>query len=212
MPLTPQITLTAKLQDVTGTAAGTETSPAILRIALCGFGLTLPCIPGTSNVVQVGPEDFYDTGAGISVTLWGNDVILPLSQTYYAITLLDNDGNILQCGAYQFVGTLTIDLSNAPQIYPVPPISPNLIPVFTNPPGAALQTIDGSITIDGNLIVTGSIGGGGLVIVPIVAGVAQFSGTSGTSQSLTLTQNVTSTAANFGAGAAILILVKQNGI
>jgi hypothetical protein len=206
---TPQITLTAKLQDVTGAAAGTATSPAVLRIALCGFGLTLPCIQGTSNLVKVGPEDFYDTGSGINEVLWGNDQIFP-SGTYYAITLLDSDGNILQCGAYQFVGVLTIDLSNAPQIYPIPPMSPNLVPVFTNPPGQALQTILGSITIDGNLIVTGSINGGGLVIVPIVAGVAEFDGTHGTSQSLTLTEDVTSTAANFTAGAAILTLVKQD--
>jgi hypothetical protein len=209
MPLTPQITLTATLQDVSGTAAGTTASPAVLRVALCGFGLTLPCIQGTSNVVQVGPEDFYDEGSGLSIKLWGNDVLFPAS-TYYAITLLDGDGNILQCGAYRFVGTLTIDLSNAPQIYPSAPTSPNLIPVVTNPPGGALQTINGSITIDGNLIVTGSINGGGLVIVPIVAGVAEFDGTRGTSQSLTLTEDVTSTAANFTAGAAILTLVKQD--
>lgn len=117
MPLTPQITLTATLQDVSGNAAGTTASPAVLRIALCGFGLTLPCIVGTSNIAQPGPEDFYDTGSGISIKLWGNDVINPLG-TYYAITLLDGDGNILQTGTYQFTGTQTIDLSSAPQIVP----------------------------------------------------------------------------------------------
>lgn len=117
MPLTPQITLTATLQDVSGVAAGTTASPAILRIALCGFGLTLPCIVGTSNIVRVGPEDFPDDGTGLSIKLWGNDVINPLG-TYYAITLLDGDGNILQTGAYQFTGTQTIDLSSAPQIVP----------------------------------------------------------------------------------------------
>ena len=209
MATTPQITLTAKLQDVSGNTAGTTASPAVMRVALCGFGLTLPCIQGTSNIAQPGPEDFFDDGTGISIELWGNDQIFP-SGTYYAITLLDGDGNILQCGAYQFVGAETIDLSEAPQIYPIGPMSPNLIPVFTNPPGAALQTIDGSITIDGNLTVTGTISGGGLVIVPIVAGVAEFDGTHGSSQSLTLTEDVTSTADNFAAGAAILILVKQD--
>jgi hypothetical protein len=115
--LTPQITLTATLQDVSGDAAGTTASPAVLRIALCGFGLVLPCIVGTSNLARVGPEDFYDTGSGIDIKLWGNDVINPLG-TYYAITILDGDGNILQCGSYQFTGTQTIDLSSAPQIVP----------------------------------------------------------------------------------------------
>lgn len=209
MPLTPQITLTATLQDVSGTVAGTTASPAVLRVALCAFGLTLPCIPGTSNVVLVGPEDFYDDGTGISTKLWGNDVIFP-ANTYYAITLLDGDGNILQCGAYRFIGAQTIDLSNAPQIYPTPPTPAPGIPVLTNPPGAALQTIDGSITIIGNLIVTGSFSFGGLYIVPIVAGVAEFNGATGTSQSLTLTQNVTSTAQNFPAGPTIMTLIKQD--
>lgn len=117
-PLTPQITLTATLQDISGDEAGSVANPAILRIALAGFGLVLPCIPGTSNLVRVGPQDFEDDGSGqISVKLWGNDVINPLG-TYYAITLLDGDGNILQTGAYQFTGSETIDLSSAPQIVP----------------------------------------------------------------------------------------------
>lgn len=176
MPLTPQITLTAKLQDVTGAAAGNTASPAVLRIALAGFGLVVPCVPATSNLVRVGPEDFYDTGSGVSVTLWGNDVINPAG-TYYAITLLDGDGNILQCGAYQFIGTATIDLSSAAQIFPNPPIPPNR---------------------------------GGIYIVPIIGGIAYFNGQGGKGQSLTLTQNVTSNAANFVAGSSILTLVKQD--
>jgi hypothetical protein len=117
MPLTPQITLTANLQDIAGATAGSTASPAVLRIALAGFGLVLPCIVGTSNIVRSGPEDFYDIGTGVTTTLWGNDVINPLG-TYYAITLLDGDGNILQTGAYQFTGTQQIDLSSAPQIVP----------------------------------------------------------------------------------------------
>jgi hypothetical protein len=115
MPLTPQITLTAKLQDISGNTAGSAASPAILRIALAGFGLTLPCIPGTSSIAQVGPEDYEDTGIGATAKLWGNDVISPPG-TYYAITLLDGEGNIVQSGRYRFTGTQTIDLSQAPQL------------------------------------------------------------------------------------------------
>lgn len=117
MPLTPQITLNAKLQDISGVSAGTTANPAIMRIALAGFGLTLPCIVGTSSLVRVGPKDYLDTGSGATATLWGNDVISPAG-TYYAITLLDGDGNILQCGAYRFSGTETVDLSDVPQIAP----------------------------------------------------------------------------------------------
>jgi hypothetical protein len=124
---TPQITLTANLQDITGNHAGSTANPAVLRIALAAFGLTLPCIPGTSNVAQSGPEDFYDTGSGISVQLWGNDVLQPAG-TYYAITILDGEGNIVQTGAYRFTGSGTIDLSNATQITPTPPAPP--VPVL----------------------------------------------------------------------------------
>jgi hypothetical protein len=194
MPITPQITLTATLQDICGNDAGSTANPAVLRIALAGFGLTLPCIPGTSNVAQSGPEDFYDSGAGISVKLWGNDVLNPNS-TYYAITVLDGEGNIVQTGAYKFTGTQTIDLSEAQQIYPVPPAPPGLIPVYTNPPSQALQTIDGSITIDGNLIVTGSINFGFSFIEVPDDGVVNLPCNEGSNFAIALTQNVT--AVNF---------------
>jgi hypothetical protein len=213
MALTPKITLTATLQDISGDEAGSTASPAILRIALAGFGLTLPCIPGTSNIVQAGPQDFEDDGSGqISVMLWGNDVINPAG-TYYAITLLDGDGNILQTGAYQFTGTQTIDLSNATQIYPTPPVSPNLIPVYTDPPNQATQSIDGSIVIDGNLTVTGSfdfgysvidlnIGGGGAVNVDLRAGSVFY---------LLLTENVTINLNNPQPGQTLTFMIEQNG-
>lgn len=129
-PLTPQITLEATLQDISGNTAGTPANPAKMRIALAGFGLTLPCIVGTSSLVRVGPKDYLDTGAGATAELWGNDVITPAG-TYYAITLLDGDGNILQCGAYRFSGTATIDLSDAEQIIPgAAPIGVYVVPII----------------------------------------------------------------------------------
>jgi hypothetical protein len=213
MALTPQITLTATLLDLSGSQAGSTSNPAILRVALAGFGLTLPCVPGTANLALIGPEDYPDNGSGqITVELWGNDVINP-STTYYAITLLDGNGNIVQTGAYKFTGTQTIDLSNAPQIYPTPPISPTLTPVYTDPPGAATQSIDGSIIIDGNLTVTGSfnfgfsvvdltIGGGGSVVVNLQAGSIFY---------LLLTENVTITLDNPQPGQSPVFFIQQNG-
>jgi hypothetical protein len=115
--LTPQITLTAKLDDLAGAVAGSAANPAKLLIALCGFGLSLPRIVGTANLAKIGPYQLPDTGAGISVLLWGNDVISP-ADTFYTITVLDGEGNVVQCGAYRFTGAETIDLSNAIQITP----------------------------------------------------------------------------------------------
>jgi hypothetical protein len=175
MPLTPQITLTATLQDVSGAAAGTTASPAVVRIALCGFGLTLPCIVGTSNLAQVGPEDFLDDGTGVSTKLWGNDVITPAG-TYYAITLLDGDGNILQCGMYQFTGTQTIDLSTAPQIVVPPPL----------PPPATLQYLPCSGAVPGTVYVSP-----GVVIAVVYNGILQRLGTDYTVSGVVITLTFT---------------------
>lgn len=123
MALTPQIVLTATLLDYSGVDIGTSAKPAYLRIALRGFGQTLPCIPGTGNLAKVSswPGDIPFIGAQITVHLWGNDVIFPAS-TYYAISLLDANKNVVQSGVYVFNGQQNIDLSSAPQIEPPAPV------------------------------------------------------------------------------------------
>ena len=56
---TPNITLTATLDDLTGAAAGSTANPAKLRIMLCGFNPDLPRITGTTMLARVGPFTFY---------------------------------------------------------------------------------------------------------------------------------------------------------
>ena len=119
MPLTPTVVLTATLQDFTGSLVGSAGNPARLRIALCGYGAAVPRIAGTATICKPGPMDIVSATGGISIALWGNDVITP-SGTYYSITVLDGDENIVQCGMYQFTGTLTIDLSQATPIVQPP--------------------------------------------------------------------------------------------
>lgn len=121
---TPQITLTATLLDFSGVAIGSATNPATLRIALCGYGQTLPKVAGVGNIAKVAswPSDILFEGTVISVPLWGNDVISP-SGTYYEIAVIDTLGNVVQSGIYEFTGTQTIDLSNATQI-----TQPSLLP------------------------------------------------------------------------------------
>jgi hypothetical protein len=122
---TPHITLTATLLDYSGNTIGTPLQPAWLRIALCGFGATLPVVAGTGNLTKISSwqVDIPFTGTLLSTPLWGNDQIFPAG-TYYAISVLDTQKNVLQTGIYQFTGTQTIDLSNAAQIVqpPVPQI------------------------------------------------------------------------------------------
>lgn len=115
---TPNTTLTAKLDDLTGVSAGSIANPAKLRITLCGFGPVLPLIAGTAMLARTGPFALYSTdSSGITTSLWGNDQITP-SGTFYSIEILDGQDNVVQCGAYQFIGGGTFDLSNAAQIVP----------------------------------------------------------------------------------------------
>jgi hypothetical protein len=149
VPATPNITLTATLDDILGAAAGSTANPAKLRIALCGYGPVLPRIAGTAMLARIGPFDLQAASSSpISTPLWGNDQITPAG-TYYTIEVLDGLGNIVQAGAYQFTGAGTIDLSNAAQILPGQPAGiPELdyLPCTGTVPGTA-YTAPGTVVM-----------------------------------------------------------------
>jgi hypothetical protein len=114
----PAITLTANAQDFTGASVGSAGGPSKLAITLCGFGALLPRIPGTSVLFRPGPIYIESANGAFSTPLWGNDVITP-NGTYYTIALLDAQGNVVQCGAYQLTGGGTFDLSQlTPMSFP----------------------------------------------------------------------------------------------
>lgn len=96
-------------------------SPAYVEIALYGYGPILPRIPGTAMLGKVGPltQRLPYLGTPLNVTLWGNDVIYPAG-TGYVISVLDDELNVLQTGAYVFTGTIGpgADLSTLPQTFP----------------------------------------------------------------------------------------------
>ena len=117
MGATPNITLTATLQDLMGEAVGSTANPAKLSIALCGFGPLLPCVIGAAMIARPGPVYIESTDGTISFSLWGNDQITPTG-TYYSVAVLDGQGNVVQCGAYQFTGSGSQDLSDAVPIVP----------------------------------------------------------------------------------------------
>ena len=155
----PQITLTATLQD----ASGNIDVGAFLRITLAGFGGLVPRVNGTSLLSRAS-QKVRQGGSAIAVPIYGNDVIAPgPNLTFYCIEVFDSKNNIVQSGNYQLSGNGTLDLSTLNQYFPPPPPILGQSPVFTNPPGSSLQTINGSITIVGNLIVTGTINGGSVL-------------------------------------------------
>jgi hypothetical protein len=121
----PGFTLTATLQTITGGAAGTTTYPAKLIIVLCGFGLAIPGVTGTSTIAQRKYVLLVSSSGQASQLLWGNDQITP-AQTFYSITVVDGAGNILQTGNYELVGSGG-DLSTLTPIVPyVPPVPSSL--------------------------------------------------------------------------------------
>lgn len=149
MPATPNITLTATLQDITGAAVGSAANPVKLCIALCGFGAQLPRIGGTSMLARVGPMYLESaTGVFTAVKLWGNDAITPAG-TYYTISLIDGQGDVVQCAAYQLAGSGSFDLSNLVSIFPAVPIpSTGYIFVPSSTPVFNAGGWGGSVTFD----------------------------------------------------------------
>jgi hypothetical protein len=76
----------------------------------------MPKISGTSMLAQIQKKII---GASISTPIYGNDAISP-SGTYYAISVVDSQNNVVQSGMYQFTGSGTQDLSSATQLLAQP--------------------------------------------------------------------------------------------
>lgn len=121
----PAITLTVNMLALTGASAGSISDQARVSIDLCNFGLYVPQIPGFGTLTKINQVKYSDGTAVLSMPLWGNDVITP-SGNYYAITVYDGDGNVVQSGAYVITGSGTFDLSSLTQMFPTPevPIPP----------------------------------------------------------------------------------------
>lgn len=204
MPASPQITVTGTLLDLFGSLV----NDGVLVIQLCGYG-AVPRVSGTALVARTAPLE-VDCPLGVfSFQLWGNDVITPAG-TFYTIAVKDDNGNIVQMNAYQFTGAGTFDLSTLAPYDPPSPSIANLNPVLLNPTG--LQTIAGSITIQGNLTVTGLINGANPYITVAFSATPVFDCATGTTFDMTLTGNVTSsTAINLTAGQQITFMIVQDG-
>lgn len=146
---TPQITLTANLLDYSGVQIGTAARPAYLRVQLCGFGQSLPRVAGTGMLARVAsnPQDIPYTGAQISVKLFGNDAITPAG-TFYAISVLDSNQNVIQAGPYLLNGSGTFDLSSLPPVLLPGQVSQTISATFAAVPSIAQATgtVDGTNT------------------------------------------------------------------
>jgi hypothetical protein len=138
MTMTPAITLTATLQDIFGGVQGATGYPSRICITLAGYGQVLPRIIGTSMLARVGPTYLTSSTGSFSTLLYGNDVISP-GGTYYAIEILDEDGNVVQSDGYEITGSGTQDLSD---------LNPILNPGSSTPSGYILvPSLSGALAI-----------------------------------------------------------------
>lgn len=117
------ITLTGTLQTITGGA----TTQGYVAVMLCGFGGQVPTIPGSAVLAEISPAPVAANANGaVSLTLYGNDKIAPAG-TYYTLTVMDSNEDIVQVNAYQIVGSdRSLDISSLlpfdPTGLPAPPL------------------------------------------------------------------------------------------
>lgn len=206
---TPSITLTATLEDILGSAD----PQAYLRITLCGLYGFVPRIAGTAIVAKIQQLVYQNIDTGIwSAALWGNDALTPTG-SFYCIEVIDGNGNIAQSGNYLIVGSGSQDLSGMTQYFPPPPIEPPFLPVLQNPQGGdgTTQVIDSNITIDGNLIVTGTINGGNSLFVVAYTPTMTLDGTKGGNFKTTITGPVNITITNMVNKGIVSVHIIQDG-
>lgn len=151
MALTPQITLTITLDDLSGNAVGSTSNPAYIQIMLCGYGPYLPRVVGTAMLGSVNTAlTIPYQSLPLIIKLWGNDVIIPVG-TYYSIAILDSNKNVIQAAAYVFTGSGTFDLSNLSPTFPsyVPSIMGGLVTIpFSATPTFDASLVSGPISFD----------------------------------------------------------------
>lgn len=106
-----------------------------LDVQLCGYGSRSPVARGQGSengvFMDAATLNVQATGAGntYNFPLIGNDEIEPPG-TYYTITIRNNNGDILQCNAYQFLDDDYYDLSNTDPFDPnqgPPPLPPAIL-------------------------------------------------------------------------------------
>ena len=105
MKLTPQITLNATQQGISGAVV----LGAKLRITLVNYGANIPVVLD-NTVIGTLTQDLPFVNGQVSVVLWGNDVISPQG-TRYCIQLIDSKRRVVAASEYILNGVGAFDLS-----------------------------------------------------------------------------------------------------
>lgn len=140
---TPTVTVNATLA---GSADAGEIQGSV-DVALCGYGSMVPRVNGSALVARITTASLpADTNGKVSFQLAGNDYITPAG-TYYTVVVRDENGDIAQVNAYQFLGGQTYDLNSTDPYDPNLPPPPLPVPI-TNElevlPAAGNMVFDGT--------------------------------------------------------------------
>jgi len=105
-----------------------------VNFSLCGYGSQIPRVAGEALFGSVTSQDIATNTepypGQFQLEVYSNDLIIPAG-TYYVLTVKDNNGDVIQCNAYRFIGGGTFDLTIYPPYDPNQP-PPPLPPLITN--------------------------------------------------------------------------------
>ena len=138
-------TVTGTLQTI----INDEADEGSIEVALCGYGSQVPRLNGAGLGARVSDPsvDIGEDGT-FSFTVVGNDKIQP-PQTYYTVTVKNDNGDITQVNAYQFASTVNeYDLDQIVPFDPSQTIPPPVPPLVLD----MLDIIDWSVPVfDGSV-------------------------------------------------------------
>jgi len=153
-------TITGTLQSIVDEQANQGT----VEVALCNYGAQVPRIDGAGLGALITDRSpaVADDGS-FSFTVEGNDHILP-ANTYYTVTVKDDNGDIVQCNAYQFTEGSDYDLNETepfdPSDAPPPGIPPLLENLLESLPFSSTPVFDGAMFQGWEILLTGDVTGG----------------------------------------------------
>ena len=118
------VTVTGKLESA---ANGTGVM-GVIEVMLCGYGSWVPRVDGKAMVARIQESAIAVASDGtFSFQVDPNDTIVP-ENTYYTVTVKDDNGDIAQVNAYRFLSFPgTYDLNSIDPFnpnFPPPPLPP----------------------------------------------------------------------------------------
>ena len=165
MATTPDVTLVGRLDTILGTdTAGNPPVTGVVvggsvSIQLAGFGSQIPRMPADGMFARITDEPEVLESGYFTAFLFNNTLIEP-EGTYYAVTITDENGDIVQTNAYRFTTPGYYDISlqvpydpNQPPP-PLPPLITNLLLVV---PWSATPEFPGDVYTSFRIMLTGDV-------------------------------------------------------